>query len=344
MLKLGAYCTDIHFGKRGNSEQHNQDCLDYLTWFCKQAKQAKVDYVAVLGDWNENRTAINLDTLKYSYTGAKMLNQLDVPVYFCVGNHDCLHRNSREVHSIIPFNEFSNFVVIDEPTVIHKIQNTALFCPYLFHDEYPFLVEYSEVPFWAGHFEFKGFKVTSTGMVMPNGPDPDLFVGPKHIISGHFHKRQIKNNIVYMGNTFPMDFSDAGDNERGMMIYDHSKQKYSFIDWKECPKFLKVSLSSLLDKTVKLPQQSRVICVADVDLTYEESVKIRQKYLTDCNLREFSLQETALQDIAITDTEVDIDTSEMQLETIDQLVIQMLNSVELDDIDNDTLVQIWEQL
>ena len=63
MLKKGIYCTDIHFGKKANSDTHNQDCLDYLDWFCEKAIEVKADYVAFLGDWNENRSALNISTL-----------------------------------------------------------------------------------------------------------------------------------------------------------------------------------------------------------------------------------------------------------------------------------------
>ena len=126
-LKKGGYMTDIHFGKKANSPLHNEDCIRYLEWFCEQVKKHECDYVAFLGDWNENRSALNIATLKYSYLGAKMLNDLDIPVYFVVGNHDLYYRHSREIHSVIPFNEFENFVIIDEPTVINDIENKVLF-------------------------------------------------------------------------------------------------------------------------------------------------------------------------------------------------------------------------
>jgi hypothetical protein len=30
--------TDIHFGLRHNSAEHNQDCLDFIDWIILQAK------------------------------------------------------------------------------------------------------------------------------------------------------------------------------------------------------------------------------------------------------------------------------------------------------------------
>ena len=34
------------------------------------------------------------------------------------------------------------------------------------------------------------------------------------------HKRQERDNVVYTGNAFPHNYSDAWDDERGMMILD----------------------------------------------------------------------------------------------------------------------------
>jgi predicted MPP superfamily phosphohydrolase len=160
-LKKGAFFTDIHFGKKANSNLHNEDCRRFINWFCEQVrKDPDIDYVGFLGDWNENRSALNVATLNHSYQGAKMLDHLGLPIFFVIGNHDLYHRHTRDIHSVVPFNEFRNFTIIEEPTIIDKIEGRALFCPFLFHEEYPQLTKYLNIPFWAGHFEFKGYVVT----------------------------------------------------------------------------------------------------------------------------------------------------------------------------------------
>ena len=349
-LKKGVLFSDIHFGKKANSQLHNQDCIDYLTWFCGYVKKDKnIDYVAFLGDWNENRSALNIQTLNYSYQGAKMLNDLGLPVYFIVGNHDLYHSHTRELHSVIPFNEFSNFILIEEPTVVEEIYGKALFCPYMFADEYPSLTKYLNIPFWGGHFEFKGYEVTGYGMKMQTGPDAADFSGPDYIVSGHFHKRQIDPsfNVVYIGNTFPMDFGDADSNERGFMVYDHKNKKMFFENWEECPKYTKTVLSDLLDGTVELYPNSRVKCMVDIPVSFEESNFLRTKYTEDYNLREFTLEESLDLDQALTDTDVDIDWDDAdneQLDSTDVLVQRMLESIDSDEISNDTLVKIYINL
>ncbi len=345
-LKRGAMLTDIHFGKKANSTQHNEDCLNFIDWFCNEVKKdGNIDYIAFLGDWNENRSALNIATLNYSYRGAKKLNELGLPVYFVIGNHDLYQRHTREIHSIIHFQEFENFKVIDQPSIHKEIYGDALMCPYMFHEEYPGLTKYLSLPYWAGHFEFKGFEVTGYGMILPVGPDIKDFKGPKHIVSGHFHKRQAHENVIYMGNTFPMDFGDAGDFGRGMMIYDHTKQEPTWIDWIDCPKYIKTTLSNVLDKTTALYKDSRVKCLVDVPISFEESTYLKKTYTEKHGLREFVLEESPEIKEAISGTEVTMSQEDYdKLSTVDELVQKMLTDIESDHINNQKLIDIYNSL
>jgi len=300
-----------------------------------------------LGDWFENRSALNIMTMNYSYRGAKKINNLGLPVYFVIGNHDLYHRHTRELYSSINFHEFSNFKVINEPTVIDEIGDGVLMCPYLFHEEYVDLVQHLKLKTWWGHFEFKGFQVTGSGMLMPYGPDADNFVGPLHIFSGHFHKRQISKNIVYTGNTFPTNYSDAGDTNRGMMVYDHNKDVIKFIDWNDCPKFTKLTLTQLLDNAVKIHPNSRVKCIVDSPITFEESTQLRQQFIASYKLREFTMEESSEIDEVLSDTETDVDTEandDGTITSIDDLVVQMLSEIKSDMIDNQILIEQYNRL
>ncbi|KKL89356.1 hypothetical protein LCGC14_1915530 [marine sediment metagenome] len=342
-LKKGAYCTDIHFGKKANSQTHNEDCLNYLEWFCGNVESdPTIDYVAFLGDWNENRSALNIQTLNYSYKGAKMLNNLNLPIFFVIGNHDLYHRHTRDVHSVIPFVEFDNFILIDQPIIVETIHDTVLFCPYMFHDEYPDLKKYLHIPYWAGHFEFKGFVVTGYNVRMPTGPDPRDYKGPEHIVSGHFHKRQAHEQVVYIGNTFPMDFGDAGDNDRGMMVYDHVKKDMLFHNWEVCPKYIKTTLSDIIDKNVTMYPQSRVKCLVDIPVTFEESTYLRSKFVEKYDLREFQMEESPEIANALTETETSVEPG--KLESVNELVVKMLMDIDSEHINNKLLVDIYKEL
>jgi DNA repair exonuclease SbcCD nuclease subunit len=346
-LTKTAIFTDIHWGKKSNSELHNQDCTRYVDWFCEQVRSdPTIDHVAFLGDWNENRSALNISTLNYAYRGAKKINELGLPVYFVVGNHDLYHRNTREIHSIVPFNEFSNFKIIDQVIIEPNIGDGVLFAPYLFHEEYPDLMKHITLPHWMGHFEFKGFEVTGYGMKMPTGPDPLDFKGPD-IWSGHFHKRQNEDNIHYVGNCFPMDFGDAGDHKRGMAVIDHISNSVKFIDWPDCPRYTKAKLSTLLDEKIILHPNARVKCLVDIPITFEESNQLRQTFTDASQLREFVMEETPEIKEALVSTEVTADTDKYDISkigSVNELVVQMLGDIESDHINNQKLIDIYRSL
>jgi len=344
-LKKAAICTDIHFGKKTNSRLHNEDCIRFLEWFKSNVENdPDIDHILFLGDWNETRSALNIETLNYSYQGARLLNSIGLPVFVIIGNHDLYRRHTRDIHSVIPYQELDNFTLITEPTTIPEIGNGGtLLCPYLFHHEYDDLKQYLNLETWWGHFEFRGFIMSGT-ITMPTGPNIYDFIGPKHIVSGHFHKRQSTEQVIYMGNAFPMDFGDAGDNDRGMMTYDHSNNEVMFYNWAECPKYVKTTLSDLMDKTVELYPQARVKCIIDIPITFEESTELRNSFVNKYDLREFVTEESREIKTAMTDTETDVDWDEMQLKGVNELVVEMLQDIDTDHINSDLLINIYQGL
>ena len=345
-LKKAAVCTDIHFGKKSNDKTHNEDCIRFLEWFKEQVKaDPEIDHIMFLGDWNENRSALNIETLNYSYQGAKLLDSIGLPVFFIIGNHDLYRRHTRDVHSVIPYQELNNFTLIAEPVVIEEIGNGgALVCPYLFHKEYPQLKKYLNLETWWGHFEFKGFVITGYSITMPTGPDPLEYKGPKHIVSGHFHKRQAHEQVIYVGNTFPMDFGDAGDNNRGMTTYDHDKGEVLFHNWPDCPKYIKTTLTELLDKTVELHPEARVKCIVDVPISFEESTELRTVFMERYNLREFTMEESREIRSALTETESNVDWENTKLKGVNELVVEMLRDISTDHVNSEMLVEIYHGL
>lgn len=340
-LTKSANITDLHFGAKNSSEAHNQDILDFLTWFCSHVKKDKsIDHIVMLGDWHEVRANISISTLNYSYQGAKMLNDLGMPVFFLLGNHDLHHRHNREVYSTVTFNEFDNFRVISEPTVVSEISNGALMCPFLFHDEYAALAQYTDIPIWYGHFEFKDFVVTGTHVKMQHGPDASVFANQKRIFSGHFHKRQTIGNVTYIGNIFPTSFADANDTKRGFMVYDYEDDFAKFYDWKDCPKYTKVKLSEFIDGKLTIDDKTRLKCVVDIPITFEESLVIKEAIVTRHNPVDLVLEESMDADDALSQDAIELD----DISGVDELVAEMIKSIESKNINSDLLLSIYKEL
>lgn len=336
-LKKAALCTDLHFGRKNNSEIHNKDCTNFVNWFIERCHEHEADHIVFLGDWFEERDSIDTRTTTYAMDCAKLLNAVGVPVYFIVGNHDLYYRDNRGVYASYIYSPLENFVLIDEPLVVTDTFSPTLYCPFMFEDEYPTLSKYFDIPVWMGHFEFKGFVLTGETFKKESGPDPDKFSAPDHIFSGHFHKRQSAKNVSYIGNAFPMDFGDTNDNDRGMAIFDYESSQIQYINWDACPKYMKVKLSEVLADPSILSDGARVKCIADSNITYSQNSELKQKLITDNNLREFILEE----ELVVTIADGELTDEEIQSESMTDIVIKLLGRVESDDIDNEKLVEIY---
>jgi DNA repair exonuclease SbcCD nuclease subunit len=334
--------TDIHFGARNNSDQHNLDNLEYIDWLIGIVKQEKPSHIAFLGDFFENRNAINVRTLNYALDGCRRLNALGIPIFFIVGNHDLYHRSNRQIFSTEIMAELENFQIISEPTKLSKDWYAS---PYLFRHEYPNLVsEIISHKYVMGHFEFRNFVVTGADRKMEHGPDPDDFAGPKYIFSGHFHKRQGYKNIIYIGNTFPTNYGDAGDPERGCCVFDVEKDEVYFHNWPDAPLFFKTRLSRVLEGEAYFPPKSRVRCLLDVDVSYSDVQALRDEMVKTLELREFSVEEDiqARQELLAEGLEID----DIDLITLDNTVRKLIKEgVQASPtIDPSILVRLYEEL
>jgi DNA repair exonuclease SbcCD nuclease subunit len=342
-IQKGAFFTDIHFGRRNSDVVHNQDCADFIDWFCDQVRNDKsITYIGFLGDFFETRATINIHTLTMAYGALKKLNALGLPIYFVVGNHDLFRRSTREIFSTEVFGEFTNIQIVNEPIAI---DDKILFSPYLFPNEYPSLSQYDHIPVWAGHFEFRGFMITGYNLVMEHGPDHKLFKNQKHIFSGHFHKRQAKDNVIFMGNCFPMDFGDAGDTNRGMMTYDHNSDDVEFFDWIG-PTYVKTTLSKALadDWVLKPNDRMRVICTNDIELSYSEAQMVKETLKDTYQFREFRLEENHTERKDALENDVSDDEINEAM-SIDEIVISSLSDIsEIKSISNAKLVELYKQL
>jgi DNA repair exonuclease SbcCD nuclease subunit len=345
-LKKAALFTDIHYGAHNNSEQHNKDCLAYMDWFIGEVKNdPDIDHIIFTGDYFEHRASISGLTLHYSYIGAKKINQLGLPVYFITGNHDYFNRNNRDIHNTFAFEALSNFIVVNSIQSFDELgEKGAVLSPFLFEHEFVQLLGYIEYPVVFGHFEFKDFVITGDTIVKEHGPDHKLLKSFKRIMSGHYHKRQQKDNVVYIGNTFPTNFADANDTHRGMAKYTYKGDKIEFLDWADAPTYIRCKLSDVLAhaKSILKPQ-STVQCKVDVDLSYEESLELKASLIKKYKLRELTLDEGFDLDDnlngEVTEEDEDMDDSAMSA-----IIVGKLKTVSAKNIDNEKLITMFEGL
>lgn len=324
--RIGAL-TDIHFGRKSDSEVHNRDCLEYLAWFKDQAIERKVDRIVCMGDWYDNRSRLRLDTMWSSRKGIDILNSIGVPIWWIVGNHDMYFRYNRDIHSH-PFLD-----LYENVTVINEIQNLGdvLLCPYLVGTEYADPPAY-ECKYVFGHFEFPTFLTNEWYEYEDKGVGlhADMFTYPEWVFSGHFHKRQIKENIhgvkiCYIGNVFPMDYNDVNDRERGAMFLDYDGDP-EFVNWTDAPNYNRVFMSDILEYIDgdtfgdKFNKKSVIECTDDLDLPYEDIQTVRES-LQD-QVRSITVKPKPKTEV---DQEVEIEMKG----NMDQIVLEAIENVQV---------------
>ncbi len=334
LFKKVACFTDIHFGLKSNSHTHNQDCEDFVDWYIAKAKEEGCDVGIFMGDWHHNRNSLNITTMDYSLRALEKLGQAFDAFYFFPGNHDLYYKDKRDIHSV----EFGKY--IPGITVVHEpiTEGNVTLCPWLVGEEWKQIGK-KQAKYIFGHFELPHFYMNAMVQMPDHGEiQLDAFKGYEMGFSGHFHKRQSKGNMHYIGNAFPHNYADAWDDERGMMVLEWGgKPKY--YAWPNQPTFRTVKLSQLIDDAdnLILPKQHLRVSL-DIDITYEEASFIKEDFMSRFEIRELTLI-TEKKEVEI-NTNIDI----QNFESVDQIVSKQLANIESDAYNKNTLLEIYNSL
>jgi DNA repair exonuclease SbcCD nuclease subunit len=225
--------------------------------------------------------------------------------------------------------------VIDGVTTIGDVT----LVPWLVGEEWKTISQVKS-KYMFGHFELPLFYMNAMVQMPDHGElQASHFKHQDYVFSGHFHKRQQRDKIVYIGNAFPHNFADTGDDARGMMVMDWGGEP-KFIDWPNCPKYRHVKLSDLIDKKDDIMKGKMHLKVSlDIDISYEEANFIKETFTQEYDIREISL----IQDKINLEGNID-DNPDTKFESVDQIVSEQLVNIESDQFDKAVLLDIYNNL
>jgi hypothetical protein len=166
----------------------------------------------------------------------------------------------------------------------------------------------------------------------------DHMKGFDKVFTGHFHKRQSKANVWYIGNAFPHNYADAGDDARGMMILEWGQDPI-FHSWPRQPIFRLHKLSDILGNPEGLLLiDSHVRVHLDIDISYEEANFLRETFIPEHKLREMTLIPMKVEQVE------QGRSGDLIFESVDQIVIDQINSIESNTFDKKILLEIYNNL
>ena len=314
---------------------HNQDCSDFIDWFITTAKENGCETGMFLGDWHHHRASINLQTLHFSLKSLQKLSAAFEQFYFIPGNHDLYYRDKRDIHGAEWAQHLPNITVVND----WFKKDDVIIAPWLVGDDHKKLQKMS-AKYMFGHFELPHFKMNAMVEMPDHGElKVENFSGVESVYSGHFHLRQQKKNINYIGNCFPHNFADAGDEARGMMIKEWGMPDEYFA-WPGQPLYRVMKLSEAIDNAPSmLAKNMHVRVELDIDISYEEANFIKETFIKDYNLREMAL-------LPVKSNAIDLDLApgEIKFESVDQIVTDQITNIESEFYDPKLLLKIYQSL
>jgi hypothetical protein len=205
--------------------------------------------------------------------------------------------------------------------------------------------DYKRIPelkgrYMFGHFELPGYLMNAM-VAMPEHGEVrrEHFSNFDHVFTGHFHKRQTQKNITYIGNCFPHNYADAGDDDRGLTILEWGNEPV-YHAWPDQPRYRVFNLSDVLHHTEAMLSPGMHVRVnLDVDISYEESTFIKETFINTYQLREITLIPAKVTDL--TDYQIQ---GNIEFESVDQIVYSQLTTIDSQQYDPNLLLDLYRNL
>jgi len=335
LFRKAAIFTDLHVGLKSNSTTHNEDCWNFVQWMTQKARLENCEIAIMCGDWHNNRASVNIVSLNYSLRCLEYLSQNFDRVFVIPGNHDLYYRDRRDVNSVAWAKHLPNITLIND---FHN-EGDVVFAPWLVADDHKRIPKLKG-RYMFGHFELPGYLMNAM-VTMPEHGEirREDFHNFDQVFTGHFHKRQTQKNITYIGNCFPHNYADAGDDDRGMCILEWGSEP-EYHAWPDQPRYRVFQLSDVLRHTEAMLKPNMHVRVnLDIDVSYEEATFIKETFVGTYKLRELTLIPAKVTELS--DYEI---AGNINFESVDQIVTGQLTSIDSNQYDPNLLLDIYRNL
>lgn len=227
-----AVISDTHFGVHNDSPLF----LDYSfrffdSIFFPYLKDNKIDTIIHMGDLLDRRKYVNFNTLfQVKRRFFEPIRNRGIKVHCIPGNHDTYWKNTNHLNSLREL--FNNDIhLYENPTTVDFDGCSILFLPWINKgnsEECEKALESSVSPVLIGHLELDGYEVMR-GINHNGGMGDNILHKFDIVMSGHFHCKQNRANVWYLGTQYDLTFSDVNE-RKGFHVFDTDTKILTFVE------------------------------------------------------------------------------------------------------------------
>jgi len=309
-----ALITDTHFGVRNDNLMFAEYQKKFFMEDFWPVVKEQCDAIIHLGDTFDRRKFINYNSL---HLAKEMFfnpsTTFDGEVHMIIGNHDTYYKRKNNVNA-------PDLLLSDYPIKTYQLITSELklggvnflMVPWIAKDHERDALEIianSKADIVCGHLELNGFEMHA-GIVCQTGTPTKVFKHFDEVWSGHFHRKNSKGNITYLGNAYQLTWADYGD-ERGFHIFDTETRTKTFYKNNQ-EMFVKLMYDE--DKIPEILPNSLTDKMVKVFVTNKKNPFLFDTFITDIEVQNPL-------DISILEDFSELEVGEMQIETKDTLSI-----------------------
>ena len=205
--------------------------VNFLKGITSLLKKKDIDNIFILGDIMDNKFLLDINVMNTFRDIYSEMSKYVKQILVSCGNHDTYFNNKNNVNPLYTlFISENNKIIIDEA---FKLENCVI-VPWINESNTNIITDFvsknnNENNYLFGHFELSGFKLNSVGSIISKHSqifrtDYDKY---KKVFSGHFHSKQDKNNVIYTGAPYQLNFGEL--DEKGIHILDTKTNEIEFI-------------------------------------------------------------------------------------------------------------------
>lgn len=252
------FISDTHLGTRNNSLTWLHEMRDYFTnFFIPLVKEhyQEGDILVHGGDLFHNRQSMDMYVMHVTQKiFADLLEIFHDGIYIIVGNHDIKRKLTNDVTSLDLFAHTPGVHIYKDPHILDIADSKILLLPWKntkeeFTEEITEISKSTKLDYLVCHTNITGFSLDN-GRRIDHGVSMQSLKEFKRVYSGHIHKRQERENMIYLGNPYHITRSDR-DNVKGIYMLDVRTGEHTFYANNYSPQHLKLRLDSILDYRVE---------------------------------------------------------------------------------------------